>query len=45
VFISDPGQHSYEFATLSSGVWYFAVIALNANGLEGPPTAVATKSI
>jgi len=45
VFISDPGQHSYEFATLSSGVWYFAVIAVNANGLEGPPTAVATKSI
>ena len=27
VFIDDPAQTSYEFATLSSGVWYFAVIA------------------
>jgi hypothetical protein len=44
VFITDPSQTSFEFATLDSGVWYFAVIAVNVNGLEGPPT-VARKVI
>jgi hypothetical protein len=45
IFISDPAQTSYEFATLGEGIWYFAVIGVSANGLEGPPTTVATKSI
>ena len=35
----------YQFSTLPSGVWYFAVVAVNASGLEGPPTTLATKSI
>ena len=45
VFISDPSQTSFEFTTLTEGIWYFAVIAVNANGLEGPPTTPAMKSI
>jgi hypothetical protein len=45
IFISNPTQTRYDFATLASGTWYFAVIAVNANGLEGPPTPIAQKSI
>jgi hypothetical protein len=45
VLISNPATTSYEFATLDTGIWYFAVVAVNAGGLEGPPTTVATKSI
>ena len=45
VFISDPLQTSYEFSTLDAGLWYFAVISVNANGLEGPPNGTARKMI
>jgi len=45
VLIDNPAATSYEFTSLTSGVWYFAVVAVNASGLEGPPTTVATKSI
>ncbi|HET9861968.1 MAG TPA: putative Ig domain-containing protein [Steroidobacteraceae bacterium] len=45
VYIDDPAQTSYEFTDLAPGVWYFAVIAVNANGLEGPPTPPAMKYI
>jgi hypothetical protein len=45
VLIGDPATTSYEFTTLESGIWYFAVVAVNGGGLEGPPTTVATKSI
>jgi hypothetical protein len=45
IFISNPAQTTYDFATLDSGTWYFAVMAVNANGLEGPPTPTAEKSI
>ena len=45
VFINDPSQTSYEFTTLEEGIWYFAVIAVNTNGLEGPATTPAMKSI
>lgn len=45
IFIADPAQTSYAFSTLESGVWYFALIAVNTNGLESPPTTPARKSI
>ena len=45
VLITDPAITSFQFSTLTSGVWYFAVVAVNASGLEGPPTTFATKSI
>ena len=45
VLITDPATTSYQFSTLTSGIWYFAVVAVNSSGLEGPPTTLATKSI
>ena len=45
VLIDNPTTTSYEFTTLPSGIWYFAVVAVNAGGLEGPPTTIASKSI
>jgi len=45
IFIGNPAQTTFEFSTLGSGTWYFSVIAINAEGLEGPPTMPATKSI
>jgi len=45
VMIPDPATTSYQFSALTSGIWYFAVVAVNSNGLEGPPTTLATKSI
>jgi hypothetical protein len=45
VLIGNPGTTTYEFNSLSSGIWYFAVVAVTSGGLEGPPTTVASKSI
>jgi hypothetical protein len=45
VLITDPATTSYQFSSLTSGVWYFAVVAVSSNGLEGPPTTLASKSI
>jgi hypothetical protein len=45
VFIGDPAVTFYEFSSLPSGIWYFAVVAVNAGGLEGPPTTTTMKSI
>jgi hypothetical protein len=45
VMIADPAATSYQVSGLTSGTWYFAVVAVNANGFEGPPTTLATKSI
>ncbi len=45
VLIDDPATTTFEFTTLEAGIWYFAVVAVNAGGLEGPPTITATKSI
>jgi len=45
VFISDPATTSYRIDSLANGVWYFAVVAVSAGGLEGPPTTIASKSI
>lgn len=45
VLIGNANTTSYEFSTLSSGVWYFAVVAVSSGGLEGPPTTIASKSI
>jgi len=45
VFVEGPDQCTYEFDSLSSGIWYFAIIGVSASGLEGPPTTPAMKSI
>ena len=45
VLISNPAVTSFEFTTLDSGTWYFAVVAVNASGLEGSATIAAMKTI
>jgi hypothetical protein len=45
VFVADPTRTVYVIDSLASGLWYFAVVAVNAEGLEGPPTTIASKSI
>jgi len=45
VLITDPATTSYQFSTLTPGVWYFAVVAFNFLGLEGPPTTLVSKAI
>lgn len=45
VFVADPAAHSYEFATLDKGAWYFAIVGVSADGLEGPATVPAMKVI
>jgi hypothetical protein len=44
-YIADPNAHSFEFATLDAGTWYFAIVAVNAGGLEGPATTPTMKII
>lgn len=45
VMVEDPATTNYQVSGLTSGLWYFAVVAVNANGFEGPPTTLASKSI
>jgi hypothetical protein len=45
VFIDGPAVTTYEIDSLDPGVWYFAISAVNASGLEGPPSTAMTKSI
>jgi len=45
VMIPDATITSYQVSGLDFGIWYFAVVAVNSGGLEGPPTILATKSI
>ncbi len=45
VFVQDPKQTTFEFTTLDKGIWYFAVIGVNANGLEGPASTPTMKSL
>jgi hypothetical protein len=45
VLVMNPHTTSFDIESLDAGVWYFAVIAVNVNGLEGPPTTPAMKSI
>ena len=45
VLLMDPSVTSFQFTTLEEGTWYFTIVGVNANGLEGPATATATKTI
>jgi hypothetical protein len=45
VFVDGASVNSYEIADLEAGVWYFAVAAVNENGLESPPSTAFMKSI
>jgi hypothetical protein len=43
--VSNPGLSSYTVDGLSQGTWYFAVIAVNAIGVESALSNVASKTI
>ena len=45
VLLMDPKLTSFQFTTLETGTWYFSIVGVNANGLEGPQTATAVKTI
>jgi hypothetical protein len=45
VFVDGPAVTTYEIDALDPGIWYFAVTAVNASGLEGPPSTAMAKSI
>jgi len=45
LFVDGSSVTTYEISSLDPGVWYFAVAAVNANGLEGPASTPAMKSI
>jgi hypothetical protein len=43
--VSNPGLTSLTISNLSTGTWYFGVIAVNAAGSESNVSNVATKLI
>lgn len=45
VDISNPSLNSYVLSDLSSGTWYFAMVALNKAGQESDPSNVVSKSV
>jgi hypothetical protein len=45
VAVNNPGLTSYTVEGLGTGVWYFAVIAVNANGSESDLSNVAMKTV
>jgi hypothetical protein len=45
VQIDDPTITRQLIEQLNSGTWYFAVVALNSQGVESPMSAVGSKTI
>lgn len=45
VSINNPSLSSYVVENLTSGAWFFAVVAINSNGTSSVPSDVATKTI
>jgi hypothetical protein len=45
ILIDNPSINTYMVERLSSGTWYFAVIALSARGIESRPSSLASKTI
>jgi hypothetical protein len=43
--VGNPGITTYVVDNLSSGTWYFATTAYDANGLESDYSNVASKTI
>lgn len=44
-YVQDPAARSWTSPTLAAGVWYFGVKAYNAQGLEGPLSNIASKTM
>lgn len=45
VRLSNPSLSTYVVENLSSGTWYFSVVAVNSAGLSSAPSQVASKAI
>jgi Putative Ig domain len=45
VTLTNPSINSYVVENLSSGTWYFTVVALNSNGISSPLSNLASKTI
>jgi hypothetical protein len=45
VSINNPSVSTYAIENLSSGTWYFAVVAVNGQGTWSPLSNIATKTI
>lgn len=45
VYLQDPTASTWTSPTLAAGVWFFAVRAYNAQGLESALSNVATKTL
>jgi hypothetical protein len=43
--LTNPGLTRYVIDGLTTGTWYFAIIAIDAQGLESAPSAEARKTI
>lgn len=45
VMLTNAGLSSYMVENLSSGTWYFTVVAVNSSGVSSPLSNVASKTI
>ena len=45
VQITNPSTVSYSISNLTSGTWYFAVLAYNTAGVDSPPSATIAKTL
>lgn len=45
VTVTDPGSRSARVYSLTPGTWYFAVTAIDAEGMESERSGVASKTI
>jgi len=45
VALTNPGLTSYVVENLQSGLWYFVMTSINAQGVESPRTDLVSKSI
>jgi hypothetical protein len=43
--ITDPTAQSYVVSGLSSGTWYFEVVAYDSANVDSPASGVVTKTI
>jgi hypothetical protein len=45
ITLANPGLSSYVLENLSSGTWYFTVVAVNSIGMTSPLSNIASKTI
>ncbi|MGH8218576.1 MAG: fibronectin type III domain-containing protein [Steroidobacteraceae bacterium] len=45
VAITDPAVTTYTFQNLPSGTWYFAIVAVDAEGDDSTPTNTISASL